>query len=64
MRYLFGFEISSVKTKSMDFRRFSPVRNKLTLNDRLIERVRSFRLLACGLSYIREVNVDTQNRKV
>jgi hypothetical protein len=54
----FSLEISTGKTKIKAFRRKEPVRSKICINNRILERVNTLDYLECNIPYEREKNFN------
>jgi len=56
----YGLIISAQKTKSMAFKGRVPVRNKIVIDNKIIERVRLFNYLGNMMSYEGKLDVDNK----
>ena len=56
----YGLTISVQKTKSMAFEGRDPVRTKIVIDNKIIEKVSSFNYLGNMISYEKEVDIDNK----
>jgi hypothetical protein len=56
----YGLTISVQKTKSMAFKGRDPVRNKIVIDNKIIEQVNLFNYLGNMLSYEKELDIDSK----
>ena len=56
----YGLTISVQKTKSMAFKGRDPVRTKIVIDNKIIEKVNSFSYLGSMISYEKELVIDNK----
>jgi hypothetical protein len=56
----YGLKISVQKTKSMAFKGRDPVRNKIVIDNKIIEKLKSSNYLGNMISYERELDIDNK----
>jgi hypothetical protein len=54
----YGLKISTSKTKTVAFKGRDTVRNKIVINDNIIEQINTFTYLGCPTSYQNEKDIS------